>query len=133
MRLYIVLAAAALSAAAVAEPIGEIVWPEYAEAAKPYDAQLTCPKLKAEIDHVDADLTLLRRAQIKAEEATRMVREMRSPTGGALADTSSIRTGGKGVEYAEVRSQIKESRRIAMQRYDHLMELLPSCKEPATP
>jgi hypothetical protein len=127
MRLFFLVAAAMLTAGA--GPIGDIVWPEYTLVSKPYDEQLTCPRLKAEIDRVDADLSLLHEAQVKAEEAVRIERDMRSPTGRAMADTSSMRTADGGATYVETRGKIKESRRTAQKRYNHLMELLPSCKE----
>jgi hypothetical protein len=132
MKLFFLAAAAMLSATAAtaAGPMGDIVWPEYTLVSKPHDAQLTCPQLKAEIDRVDADLTLLHDAQVKAEEAVRIERDMRSPTGRAMADTSSIRTRDGGVTYVETRGKIKESRRTAQKRYDHLMALVPACKAP---
>lgn len=135
MRQFFLAAAVALSAevAMAAGPMGDIVWPEYTLVSKPYDEQLSCPRLKAEIDHVDADLTALRQAQVKAEEAVRIERDMRSPTGRPMADTSSIRTRDGGATYVETRGKIKESRRTAQKRYDHLMELLPSCKDAVAP
>ncbi len=131
MRPFLLVAAAVLSAAA--GPVGDIVWPEYTLVSKPYDVQLTCPRLKADIAHVDADLALLHEAQVKAEEAVRIERDMRSPTGRAMADTSSIRTRDGGATYVETRGKIKESRHIASQRRDYLMALLPACKDPAAP
>ena len=123
---------AALTAAASAGsyyPDPAIVWPTYLLVEKSYDAQLTCPRLASEIAKVESDITLLKRAQVRVEDALRISYDTQGSAGreqgGAMLNTAITRAG---FLYTEGREQIRESRRIAEARRDHLQGLTGSCR-----
>jgi hypothetical protein len=112
----------------------DIIWPTYVLVTKSYDAKLTCTRLRAEIAYVESDIRLLVKARLKAEQALRTSYDTQTSMGreqaGAFLNTA---TNKAGFSYVEARDQIRESRRVAELRRDHLNELLPNCVEPPTP
>jgi hypothetical protein len=133
MRLAFLLAGAAVMAAA-AMADGDIIWPRYVLVTKSYDAELTCPQLKAEIGRVGSDIELLKRAQDKAEESIETIRNMQQVMNRDQSNFSNTKADeNSGMPYIQARNEIRESRRIAGLRRDHLTELAPSCKGAATP
>lgn len=109
----------------------DIVWPTYTLVSKSYDITLTCPKLQAEIDKVEADIRLLNHAQNKVEEAMHRSFDTQNSAGrdvdGALLNTAVSKAGSI---YTEGREQIRESRRVAELRREHLQGLASTCKAP---
>jgi hypothetical protein len=131
MRISLLAAAAVLSAPALAGPYypdPAIVWPTYLLIEKSYDSALSCPKLAAEIDKVSGDISLLAKAQVQVQEALRNSFDTQNSAGrevdGALLNTAYSRAGSL---YSEGRMQIRESRRIAEARRDHLKSLEKTC------
>jgi hypothetical protein len=130
-----VIAGAALSAAAAAPVVlgqDDIVWPRYVLVSKSYDTRLTCPQLQTEIDRVNSDLHMLMMAKLKAEQALRQAYDTQTSMGreqaGAFLNTGTAKVA---FAYMDARDEIKESRRIAELRRDHLVQLIPLCKPPA--
>jgi hypothetical protein len=107
----------------------DIVWPTYLLVEKSYDKTLTCSRLRTEIDRVNADIKTLIKARLMSEKALRQAYDTQSAVGREQGGFLNTGTAKEAFSYAEAREQIKESRRIAELRRDHLMELLPSCKQ----
>lgn len=106
----------------------DIVWPTYLLVEKSYDKTLTCPRLRTEIDRVNADIKMLIRARMMAQNAIHQAHDNQDSTGREQGGFLNTGTAKAAFSYAEAREEIKESRRIAEMRRDHLMELVPSCK-----
>jgi hypothetical protein len=134
MRNFLIAVLAGATVLAVPVAAGDdIVWPVYTLVAKSYDTRLTCPQLRAEIGNVEKDIRILTKARRQTEEAIRTMREtqtsMGRDQGGSFLNTG---TSKASFEYIEARDQMKESKRIAELRRDHLNGLVPSCKDAPT-
>ena len=113
-----------------AQAPSDIVWPTYDRAALVSDPLLNCAALQAEIAHVTSDISLLRKAQNRVEEALHTAFDMerygnRNGAGGMRVSAGAA--NGKEA-YAGARSQIVASLRVAQERRDHLKGLEPDCK-----
>ncbi len=108
----------------------DIIWPTYTLVSKSYDATLSCPKLRAEIDHVNSDIGMLIKARHMAERAWRSAEDTQSAMGRDQGGFLNTGTAKVAFSYVQARDEIKESQRVAELRRDHLVELLPSCKAP---
>jgi hypothetical protein len=130
--LHSILCAAVLWAAPVsADPYfkdPDIVWSNYVLIEKPYDTKLSCPRLKAEIAHVESDIRILIKAQRRTEDAIRQAFDTQNSMGRDQGGFLNTGTSKVAFAYVKGRDQIKESRRIAELRRDHLQSLLPSCR-----
>jgi hypothetical protein len=131
---FLIVAAAVAFGAARAGNIkahdDDIVWPTYTLVSKSYDTRLTCPRLKAEIDHVNSDIRMLVKARDMAENAWRRAEDTQSAMGRDQGGFLNTGTAKVAFTYVRARDEIKESQRVAELRRDHLVELLPSCKAP---
>ena len=130
MRHAIVLAMVMAAPQALAQSQSDIVWPTYDRVALVSDPLLNCGALQAEIAHVTSDISLLRKAQNRVEEALHSAFDMeryggRNGPGGMRVSTGAA--DGKE-SYAAARSQIVASLRVAQERRDHLKGLEPDCK-----
>lgn len=126
-------AALVLNTAARPAQDDDIVWPTYTLVEKSYDKTLTCSRLQAEIDHVNSDIKMLIKARLMSEKALHQAYDTQSAVGRDQGGFLNTGTAKVAFSYADAREQIKESRRIAELRRDHLRDLLPSCKQVAAP
>ena len=118
-----------------AQAPSDIVWPTYDQAERVSDSGLHCADLAAEIAHVTADVSVLRKAQTRVEEVLHTAFDMeryasRNGAGGMRVSAGAV--NGKEA-YAEARGQIVASLRIAQTRRDHLKSLEPGCKPASQP
>ncbi len=130
ITLLVLGAAFVLCTAARPAQDDDVVWVTYLLVEKSYDKTLTCSALHAEIDHVNSDIKMLIKARLMSEKALRQAYDTQSAVGREQGGFLNTGTAKEAFTYADAREQIKESRRIAELRRDHLMELVPSCKGP---
>lgn len=126
--LLVIGAAFVLNTAARPAQDDDIVWPTYALVEKSYDKTLTCSALHAEIDHVNSDIKMLIKARLMSEKALRQAYDTQSAVGREQGGFLNTGTAKEAFSYAEAREQIKELRRVAELRRDHLLGLVATCK-----
>ncbi|HMH65285.1 MAG TPA: hypothetical protein VK515_06850 [Rhizomicrobium sp.] len=108
----------------------DIVWPGYDEVERSGDALLDCSQLHAQIDHVGSDVSLLRKAQVRVEDALRSAFDMERYGGSNGPGGQRISSGTvQGKEsYAAAREAIVASLKNATARQSHLKSLEPACR-----
>jgi len=129
-------AIAVLALCGVNAPAAEdLVWKTYSQVVHPGDDKMTCAQLREEIDVVSRDIIQQDKTRRSIEAALRSSFDMASYGRSRSVGTSRAMagTGSSGNEhnYTRIRDEIVASKKVAVERRNHLRNLLLFCKDQA--
>lgn len=126
---FAVVTVAVLGVAAFGDTDGDIVWPTYSQVVHPGDSDLSCPAVKVEMAHVGDDIKMMDKARGRVQDNQRAAFDLeRYRSHRSMGQNMFTGNGGGEEVYAKALKDITASKHVALDRLNHLGNLLLICK-----